>query len=63
VNNNVNVGGMYVFVLLDEMGSDNGSENFWLADCMLLGKDENGIFNRVCGNNGSIICFCIAKIR
>jgi hypothetical protein len=60
VNGNIHVGGVDVSVLLNEVGADNGSENFWCKNWVLLGEDKNGVLYRVCGDNVTVIGFGIA---
>jgi hypothetical protein len=43
VNGNIHVGGVDVSVLLNEVGADNRSENFWCKNWVLLGEDKNGV--------------------
>ncbi len=60
MGDNLNPGGMDVFVRLHEMGSNNCSEKLRRRDGMLLGHDVDGILHGVCRYDNAVVCFCVS---
>jgi len=51
VLNNFDVGGVDVFVCVYEVVADDGGEEFWWVDWVLLCEDVAGLFLGVCCYN------------
>ena len=60
VGDNLDPGGMYVLVFLDEMGSNDCSEKLGRGDRMLLGHDVDGVLHGVCRHDNAVVCFCVS---
>ena len=60
VGDNLGPGRMDVLVLLDEMRSNDSSEQLRRGDRMLLGQDVDGVFHGICRYDDAVVCFGIA---
>ena len=60
VSDNVDVRDVDVSVGLDEVGSNNGSEEFRRRDRVLLGKDVDGVLHGIGGHNDTVVGLGVA---
>ncbi len=60
MGNNFDLGGMDVFVRLNEMGSDDCSKELGRGDRMLLGHDVDGVLHGICRYNDAVVGFCVS---
>ena len=60
VGHDVNVRRMDVAILLDEVCAQNGTEQLWRSDGVLLGCDVNGVLDRVCCDDNAVIGLGVA---
>lgn len=52
--------GVDVRVLLDEVGTEDGSEEFRGVNGELFCEDEDCVFHGVGGDDDAVVCFCVA---
>lgn len=60
VGDDAGVRGVYVFVFVDEMGAEDGGEEFGGCDRVLLCEDEDGVLDRVGCDDDAVVCFGVS---
>lgn len=60
VGDDVDMGGVDVAVLFDEVRSDDGPKNFGGCDGVLFGENKDSVFDGVCGNDDAVVGFGVA---
>lgn len=60
VGDDFDVSNMDVLVGLDEVGSQDGSEQLGRSDWVLLRNNVGGILHGVCCDDGAVVCIGVA---
>ena len=62
MGDDVSVRSVDVFVFLDEVGAQNGAEELWGSDRVLLGEDVDGVLDRVSSDNDAVVGLSVAVV-
>lgn len=60
MNDDLDFGGVDVFVSLDEVGGDDGSEQLWRRDWILFGEHIDGVLCGISSDDNTVIGLGIA---
>jgi hypothetical protein len=63
VDRGADTGNVNVAVSGDEMLAEDGSEELWRVDGVLLGEHVDGLFLSVCSDDWRVVCFGVAVTR
>ena len=56
VGDDLDVGGMDVWVFRDKVVCEDGAEEFWWVDWVLLCGDVDCVLDCVCGDDDTVVC-------